>query len=242
MSEHKTILITGATSGIGRATSRQLLKQGHHIIAVGRDFSKFEDEYERLTKIVIDFSDIKTLPEKLKALSKKHKDVDTVICCAGQGQFGSLEEFSFEQIQTLMDVNFTSQAFVTRAFLPGLKRLKRGDLIFMGSESALSGGRRGAIYCASKFALRGMAQALREECARSQVRITVINPGMVKTEFFDELSFAPGDNELNYIEPEDVADAVSLVIHARPGTVFDEINLSPLKKVIQFNKSSKHRD
>ncbi len=237
MSEQKNILITGATSGIGRATSRQLLRQGHHIIAVGRDFSKFDDEHTRLTKIVIDFSDIKTLPEKLKTLSKQHSNIDTIICCAGQGQFGSLEEFSYLQIQALMDVNFTSQAFVVRAFLPGLKRLKRGDLIFMGSESALSGGRRGAIYCASKFALRGMAQALREECARSQVRITVINPGMVKTEFFNELSFAPGDNELNYIEPEDVADTVSMVIHARPGTVFDEINLSPLKKVIQFNKN-----
>lgn len=234
MTEARTFLISGATSGIGYAICHSLLQQGDHVLAIGRNFSRFTDDFSKLTRIELDFSNLKALPDELKKLSKRHSNVDGVICCAGRGQFGSLEEFSYEQIHALMDLNFTSQAYLTRAFLPQLKRQKRGNLIYIGSESALSGGRRGAIYCASKFALRGMAQALREECARSNVSVCVVNPGMVKTTFFDDLNFEPGEDESNYVVADDVAEAVALVLNARAGTVFDEINLSPLKKVIRF--------
>ncbi len=233
----RKFLLSGATSGIGLAISRRLLDEGHQVVAIGRDFSRFDGQSPRLQQVSLDLSQLDTLPERLKRLGKEQGDIDGVICCAGRGQFGSLEEFSFEQIRQLIDLNFTSQAFITRAFLPILKRRGRGELVIIGSESALSGGRRGAIYCASKFALRGMAQALREECARSRVRVCLINPGMVRTPFFDELNFAPGEDESNYVEADDVAEAVSMAINARAGTVVDEINLSPLKKVIQFNRS-----
>ncbi len=115
-----------------------------------------------------------------------------------------------------------------------MKRQGQGNLVFIGSEAALSGSRKGAVYCATKFALRGFAQSLREECSNSGIRSTIVNPGMVKTGFFDNLSFEPGDAEENYILPQDVADAVLTILSARPGTCFDEINLSPLKKVIKF--------
>ena len=106
----------------------------------------------------------------------------------------------------------------------------------MGSEAALRGTRRGSVYCASKFALRGFAQALREECAASGIRVTTINPGMVLTPFFDDLDFGPGQEPANYVLPEDVADLVITILSTRSGTVFDEVNLSPLKRVIEFRK------
>ena len=115
-----------------------------------------------------------------------------------------------------------------------MKRQKRGDLIFIGSEAALAGGRKGAIYAASKFALRGLAQSLRQECATSGVRVALINPGMVQTPFYQGTHFTHGAAPENYIRPEDVAEAVLLILTARPETVFDEINLSPLKKVIHW--------
>ena len=65
-----------------------------------------------------------------------------------------------------------------------MKKIGKGDVIFIGSEAALNGSRKGTIYCASKFALRGFAQALRDECSKSSIRVTIINPGMVKTGFF----------------------------------------------------------
>lgn len=230
----RTLLITGFSSGIGRAITEQSLADGHCVVGLARNLDKYQPADERFSSYTIDFSDLDALPGALKAIAKKHPEIDGLICCAGEGKFGSLEEFSAAQIRSLMDTNFTSQAFVVKTFLPALKKHDSSDIVLMGSESALSGGRRGAVYCASKFALRGFAQALRDECSRSGVRITVINPGMVKTEFFDKLHFEPGDDESNYILPSDIAAQVAMVLAARPGTVFDEINLSPLKKVISF--------
>jgi len=74
---------------------------------------------------------------------------------------------------------------------------------------------------------------LREECAKSKVRVTIINPGAVRTPFFDNLHFQPGNSEENAIAPEDIAEVMMTVLKARPGTVIDEINLSPLVHVWQ---------
>lgn len=232
----KTIIITGASSGIGHAICKKMLHAGYHVIGIARDFSKSPLQSEKFHRVQIDLADLKTLPENLQLLLKDHNNIDAVVCCAGKGQFASLEEFSYAQIQALVDLNFLSQVFITKAVIPVLKREGHGDIIFIGSESALTGSRKGAVYCASKFALRGFAQALRDECSKSNVRVSVINPGMVKSAFFDELDFLPGDDDSNFIEPDDVAAVVSMIMSARAGTVFDEINLSPLKKVIKFKK------
>lgn len=229
----RTALVTGASAGIGRAITQRLLTDGHTVIGVARDFGKFPCDDQRFHAEPLDFDDLDGLPARLERIRRRHPSVDAVVCCAGRGRFGALEEFSCAQIRALMDLNFSSQACVVRTFLPDMKRAGFGDLLFMGSESALAGGPRGAIYSASKAALRGMAQALRGECARRGVRVTVINPGMVKTGFFDELEFEPGGDEENYVLPEDIAGTVALVLAARRGTVFDEINLSPLKKVVR---------
>ncbi|MFA6053117.1 MAG: SDR family oxidoreductase [Methylobacter sp.] len=232
----RNILVTGASSGIGRAIARSLLQQGHHVIGVSRDGGKFARNMDNFSPVQLDLSRLTDLPQKLRELEQAFPEIDAVVFCAGMGQFGSVEEFSYAQIEDLMTINFTSQAFLTRALLPALKRKERSDLIFIGSEAALKGSRKGAVYCASKFAVRGFTQALREECGKSNVRVCLINPGMVKTAFFEPLSFEPGDDESNFIEPEDVADAVSYVLNSRAQTVVDEINLSPLNKVVKFKK------
>lgn len=229
---NRTVLVTGASSGIGEATVQQLLKNQFDVVGLARDFSDTVVESDRFEKVEMDFSDIDKLPDLLKALSYRYSNISDLVCCAGQGRFGSLEEFSYNQIKSLMDINFLSQAFTVRAFLPQIKRLGGGNVVFMGSEAALSGGRRGAIYSASKFALRGFAQSLREECAQNSVRIGILNPGMVRTGFFDELDFSHGENTENYIEAQDVAEVIVWMLSSRPETVIDEVNLSPLKKVI----------
>jgi 3-hydroxy acid dehydrogenase / malonic semialdehyde reductase len=155
---------------------------------------------------------------------------------AGQGRFGSLEEFSYRQIREMVELNLLQHIYIARALTPRLKRVGRGDLVFIGSEAALNGGRKGAVYSACKFALRGLAQSLRDECSQSGVRVSLINPGMVDTAFYDDLDFAPGEAPENHLRAEDVAETVAMVLGAHPGTVFDEINLNPLKKVIRFKK------
>ena len=123
---------------------------------------------DNFSPVQLDLSRLTDLPQKLRELEQTFPEIDAVVFCAGMGQFGSVEEFSYAQIEDLMTINFTSQAFLTRALLPALKRKERSDLIFIGSEAALKGSRKGAVYCASKFAVRGFTQALARRVRQKQ--------------------------------------------------------------------------
>lgn len=231
---NRTFLVTGASSGIGRAIANKLLSVGAQVVGVSRDCSQFTHAHPNFSGFTLDLSELKQLPTRTAELLKAYPQLDGVVFAAGAGQFGSLEEFSFVQIERLMNLNFTSNALLTRALLPRLKRQPLADLIYVGSEAALKGSRKGAVYCASKFALRGFTQALREECAKSGVRVSLINPGMVKTPFFERLNFEPGEEASQYITATDVAEAVQYILTSNVNIVLDEINLSPLNKVIRF--------
>ena len=237
MSAKRKMLLTGAGGGIGRSIATLLLSSDWRIVGVGRDPARPGFSQKEFSQATIDLSDLENLPEQLRLLASEHEDIDSVVCAAGVGRFGSLEEFSYQQIRELIDINLTSQLYVVRAFLPLLKRRGRGDVVLIGSEAALAGGARGAVYSATKFALRGFCQSLRQESAAAGIRVTLINPGMVRTDFFDQLDFEPGEDLAHAIVPEDIAVAVKMVLSARAETVFDEINLSPLKKVVR----RKHR-
>lgn len=232
----RTILVTGASRGIGKAICARLLSESCRVIGISRNPVSMDSA--NFTPVSIDLSEIGQLPEQIKQLRKKHPEIDGIICNAGAGRFGSLEEFSPQQIQHMLDLNITSQLLLIREFLPQLKSKGSGDIVMMGSEAALSGGRKGVVYCASKFAMRGAAQALRDECANSGVRVGIINPGMVDTDFFSETWFNPGTESDMHLVAEDVANAAWLMLSARAGAAIDEINLSPQKKVIEFRNKN----
>ena len=233
------VLVTGASSGIGRAVCEKLLADGHRAIGIARDFGKFPCDDRRFAAHEMDLADLDQLPAHLQNLVASYPALDALVLNAGAGRFGALEQFSYEQIRALIDLNFTSHVFVARAFLSALKKAGRGHLVFMGSEAALTGTAQGSLYCSAKFALRGFAQALRAECARAGIRVTLVNPGMVQSPFFDGLDFRPGPEPDNYILPEDIAEVIVQALTARDGTVLDEINLSPQKKVIEFGARKK---
>jgi 3-hydroxy acid dehydrogenase / malonic semialdehyde reductase len=236
LSERK-ILVTGASRGIGAAITHRLLQTGCRVVALARDFSAWPQQaLPGLETLSIDLADLESLPHRLGEIVRAHPELDGLVLNAGQGRFGSLEEFSYRQIREMVELNLLQHIYIARALTPRLKRVGRGDLVFIGSEAALNGGRKGAVYSACKFALRGLAQSLRDECSQSGVRVSLINPGMVDTAFYDDLDFAPGEAPENHLRAEDVAETVAMVLGAHPGTVFDEINLNPLKKVIRFKK------
>ena len=230
---NKSYIVTGASRGIGKAIALMLLEQDTSVIGLSRTPGDIKNS--KYKHVSIDFENAKSVEAVMKKIVKDITSLDGVICSAGVGRFGGIEQFSFKQMQSMMNVNFLSQACLVRLLLPNLKKLDRSDVVFIGSEAALEGTKNGAMYCASKFALRGFSQALRDECGKSGVKVSLINPGMVKTDFFNDLNFEPGASEDNYIEVTDIADAVELILSTRTGTVLDEINLSPLKKVIKFS-------
>ena len=231
-SKKKLVVITGASSGIGLALVKALLEQGYAVLGIANNFEKAGLDHPDFSSRSINLADIDALEESMSAvLSDIDMPVKALINNAGIGRMGFLEQLSVKDIRLVMDTNLTSQIIVTKAFLPLLKKQGEGDILFMGSEAALKGARQGSIYCASKFAVRGFSQALRDECGKSGVRVTLINPGAVRTPFFEKLKFEPGPAPENAIEPEDISGAISMVLAARQGTVFDEITLSPRNHV-----------
>lgn len=233
--KQKSLLITGASSGIGLAVAKHQCDQGWKVTGLAREFTKANFAHSNFIPHKIDLSETKNLTQNLKKIGLHNTHFDAVLFNAGQGLFGKIEQLSEQDIQNLLNINLHSSILLAKCVLPLFKKQGHGDLIFIGSEAALQGGQQGSIYCATKFGLRGFALSLREECANSNVRVTLIHPGMVRTAFFDELHFQPGKEADHAIEASDVAETVRLVLNARPGTVFEEISLSPQKHVIDFS-------
>ncbi len=223
-------LITGASSGIGLALAHRLIERKARLTILSR--TRPEINSPLINFMRCDLADLDQLDGMLERVLLE-PSFNGFLNCAGAGDFGSIEEFSAPRIRRLIDVNLVSTVLICRKIIPLLKRNGCGDIVFIGSEAALKGGKRGAVYCASKFAVRGLAQSLREECSAAGVRVSLINPGMVDTPFYEALDFAPGEPEQQHIRAEDVARLILSVLDLPQGTNVDEINLAPLKKVIR---------
>jgi NAD(P)-dependent dehydrogenase (short-subunit alcohol dehydrogenase family) len=229
------VIVTGASKGIGLAVSRRLLSQGVKVVGIARGFDdELAAEFCRVIKC--DLSRLSSLEDFARVLASEEGDADALVFCAGAGRFEPIESMSVADIRHMIDLNLVAPIVLARAFVPGFKRRQRGDMVFIGSESAHLAGPRGTAYCASKFGLRGFARALRIECASRGVRISLVNPGMADTSFYEELDFGPGTAPDQHLRADDVAAVVEMILAAERGAVFDEINLTPTKKVIDFKR------
>ena len=247
---NKTFIVTGASSGIGKAVVSFLLDQGAQVFGLSRrplDIDKTlgnsnNGRYRHFECDLCERSQIVSTCKTIKAQcrhSAKHSDqqpdtqLSGIIFAHGYGDFGSIEEFSAIRIETLIATNLTSYLLLSNQFIAMMKREAEGDMILIGSEAALNGGMKGAVYCATKFGLRGFAQSMRKECAASGVRVCIVNPGMVNTHFFDDLGFIHGDERANYLQAEDIVKAVKMILEMPKGSVVDEVNISPQKHVVK---------
>ena len=235
MAESRTVLLTGASSGIGLATAQQLLALGFRVCGISRRGTVTEIDDPDFDALQLDLGDPEALQREMKRLLAE-REIDCLVHAAGQGHFGSVEQFSPAQIEASLRVNLLSAILLSRSLLPAMRRRGAGRLVFIGSESALAAGRKGALYSAAKFGLRGFSLALRDDCASDGIQVSLVNPGMVRSPFFDRLPFAPGARPENAIEVGDVAAIVCQILQASPQIVIDEVNLSPRIKSVDFGK------
>ncbi len=236
-SPHKTVFITGASSGIGEATAQRCLNAGYHVIGLARDFNKSNLRHKHYHTIECDLNNIAALETQVKHIIKQYQP-HYFLHSAGFGRFGSIEQFSASQIQQMIQVNLTSAILISRLLVPHLRKLGSGKMVFIGSESAITTGKKGALYCASKFGLRGFALALRDDVANDNIAVSIINPGMVKSPFFDTLNFRPDNAPNNAILCTDIAQIVCFIYDSHPNFILDEINCSPAIKSIDFSKKA----
>ena len=147
----KSALVTGSSSGIGKAITGLFLQNDIKVIGLARDHSKFSPKQSNYFPISVDLSDIVNLEKKIKDILKRYPEISIFISNAGYGDFRHLENFSTTQIQDFLNLNLTSQIILSRNFTSHFKSNGGGDIIMLGSEAALVGKRRSTLYSASKL-------------------------------------------------------------------------------------------
>lgn len=186
----KSILITGASTGFGRELATVMLERGWLVYAALRNVDKRKDLFatdqkrfaDQLKLVDLDVTNGKQRCKAFALLSEHGKGLDCLINNAGYGLFGALEEISEEQFRAQMEVNFFGAAFLSRDLLP-LLRQNRGRIINVSSVLGLCGFPLTSAYCASKFALEGLSEALHYELRPHGVQVCVVSPGAFRTKF-----------------------------------------------------------
>ena len=194
--KNKVVLITGASSGIGKQTAIEFAKLGSSIILVARRKNKLEQVENELKEFnvntlvcVCDVSKKDQVLEMSKIVIAKFTSIDILVNNAGFAIYGSIFDLSIDEIESQMETNYFGMVYCTKNFLPLIKKKKSGHIVNVASVAASFGLPGIASYCASKFAMLGFSEGLKHELVGTGVGITVVSPIMVKTDFFNHPSF-----------------------------------------------------
>ncbi len=227
----KTALITGATSGIGRAAARIFADHGVRLILCGRRQDRLDaitNELAQKTEVMtlnFDVRDKDLVFEKIQQLPESFRQIDILLNNAGNAhgldpiQTGSLDDWD-----AMLDINVKGLLYVSKAVLPGMIERHSGHIINIGSTAGKEVYPNGNVYCASKHAVDAINQGMRIDLNGKGIRVGAINPGMVATEF-SEVRFK-GDTEraakvyqgFTPLQPEDIADIIWFTV-TRPAHV-----------------------
>ncbi|GHU43979.1 short-chain dehydrogenase [Bacilli bacterium] len=175
----KNLLITGATGDIAREIAKQV--QGYRLILLSRDVSSLKDLSEHLYQV--DLSDEVALTETCQHISKQFGAIDVLINNAGYGYFKPFLADDNAAVRQMFDVNVLALMQVTRAFLPDMMAEKSGQIINMASMASYMATAKTTAYAATKFAVRGFSNALRQEVVDAKIKVLVVNTGPVLTKF-----------------------------------------------------------
>ncbi|MBX3257732.1 MAG: SDR family oxidoreductase [Chitinophagaceae bacterium] len=181
----KTVLITGASSGIGRATAKKFAEKGWNVIATMRNPDK-EKELNAINNVWVTTLDVEkadTIGTAIKNGIRQFGKIDVLINNAGQGIFGVFETTPEENIRKLFEVNFFGVLQVTRAILPYFREQKNGMIVNISSGTGRFTLPLMSIYSASKYGLEGFSESLSFELAAQNIKVKIIEPGMVDTNF-----------------------------------------------------------
>lgn len=187
LNEKGTFLITGCSSGLGRALAEQALRAGHRVVATARDPGRIADlqalSADRLLIAPLDVTDADGIQTVLTIAQATFGGIDVLINNAGHGYIAAVEEGDGREIQSLMETNFFSAARLIRACLPGMRKAGFGRIVNIASVAAHAPNAGAGYYAASKAALTALSRALALEVAPFGIRVTTFHPGPFPTEF-----------------------------------------------------------
>jgi len=210
----KKALITGGSRGIGRATALALAKQGVELGLIARSEASFDSIRKELNELGATFvmatADVANETEVQQAVSKIEDQlggIDILINNAGVGAKGSFMELSTDEWKNVLDTNVMGIVYVTKAALPRMIKKNKGDIINISSMSGLKGTEGSSAYSASKFAVLGMSESLMQEVRRHNIRVSVLTPSLVDTEFTRGRDSEPRDPN-KFMQAEDIAEHI----------------------------------
>lgn len=220
----KKAIVTGASSGIGKAICRQLAANGWLVYGIGRSFNQ-SDDIAGIERIVCDITDTVKLIKTIKEINKNH-DILLLINNAGVGFYALHEELNPVKISQMVRTNLEAPMIITNLLLRDLKKNK-GTIINISSITAEKTNPHGCAYGATKAGLTSFSHSLFEEARKYGVRVVNLEPDMTDTNLYRNADFTVDENEAARIQPNEVADAVLYVLGQREGLVMTDITIRP---------------
>jgi short-subunit dehydrogenase len=231
MAARRVVVITGASSGIGRATALRLAREGAAVVMCARRPDRLEAAAAEVRAaggealpVVADVTQADDVRRLVDSAVERFEHIDVMVCNAGFGIAGAIDDITPDQMQKLVDVNFMGTYHALRAVLPMFRRRNRGHVIIVSSIVGKRGVPYMGAYAATKFAQAGLAECLRAEVAGSGIHVTVVFPVSTETEFFDVMSRETGTTVTRAHGPRQdasvVADAIARAIDRPVPEVF----------------------
>ena len=221
----QTAFITGATSGIGKATAEIFAKNNIRLILCGRRVEKLMDLQEELSKLTevttlqFDVRDRNDVADQIANLPKDFQQIDILINNAGNAHgLSAIQDGNIEDWDAMLDINVKGLLYVSRAIIPQMTTRNSGFIVNIGSIAGKEVYPNGNVYCASKHAVNALNKAMRIDLNKHSIRVSGIHPGAVETEF-SEIRFK-GDTQkaakvytgYKALQAEDIADIIHFVI------------------------------
>jgi NADP-dependent 3-hydroxy acid dehydrogenase YdfG len=237
----KTVLVTGATSGIGKAIAEKFAQNGYNIVVTGRRAQRLQELKEQLENsgascmaLPFDIRSRKACEEAIAGLPDAWKLIDILVNNAG-GAWGRdrLDLANIDDWDTMLDTNVKGLAYMTKAVVPGMIEHKSGHIINIGSIAGKEVYENGNMYCAAKFAVEALSKSMRVDLLPFGIRVTHVAPGAVETEF--SMVRFKGDTEkaaavykgYQPLKPEDIADIVYYTAALPPHVCINDIVVTP---------------
>jgi short-subunit dehydrogenase len=188
------IIVTGASSGIGRALSLELARKGAKLVVVARREDRVRELVQQIAAlghtvepVIGDITDAAVRQEAVDTARPKFGGLDILVNNAGVGAMGLFEDAAPERVRRLMEVNFFALVEMTRLTLPLLRRGTRPMIVNVSSILGHRGVPHSSEYAATKFAVHGFSESIRAELARKGIDVLIVSPGTTETEFFDRV-------------------------------------------------------
>jgi short-subunit dehydrogenase len=218
----RTVLLTGATGGIGHAIARACAARGARLVLTGRRIEVLEELARELgaESVAVDLAD----REQLRRLLDEHGDADVLIANAALPATGLISELSVEQIDRMLDVNLRAPIMMAQRMVPAMLAAGRGHIVFMSSLSGKVSSAYSSLYNATKFGMRGFAGALREELHGTPVGVSTVFPGFIRDAGMFANSGMDVPRGVRTRSPQDVADATVRAIERD----VREVDVAPL--------------